>query len=359
MLKKETSASFVYVDVKRRTKKKTFFNQIDQIINWTKISQELNKKIKRSNKDSYGRPAYAPIILFKMMLLQIWYNLSDESVEEMVNDTLSANEFCGLKVEDTVPDHSTLSRFRKELTELKIMDKLLNKINKQLKKHNLILQAGVIVDATITESPYVDTNPQYEITQDREDEEDVEEVKEEEKEEKLTISDLKKHPSNAVDAEAKWLKKGKKTYFGYKQHVASDINGMILSVHTVAANEYEGKGLSPLLNKLIKETPPKSLFTDKGYSSKTNRDLLKSHGIKDRIQKKGCRDNPLSYWAKQFNKIAGKTRYAIERTFGGIKKWFGGGICRYKGLCKTHTQHIIQAIAYNLKRAPGLLLKTV
>jgi len=352
MLKKETSASFVYIDVKRRTKKKAFFTQIDQIINWTKISQELNKKIKRSNKDSYGRPAYAPIILFKMMLIQIWYNLSDESVEEMVNDTLSANEFCGLKVEDRVPDHSTLSRFRKELTELKIMDKLLNKINKQLKKHRLILQTGVIVDATITESRYVDTNPTYEIIQDREEEE-------EEEEEELTLSDLERYSSNAVDSEARWLKKGKKTYFGYKQHVASDINGMILSIHTVAANEYEGKGLSPLLSKLIKEKIPESIYTDKGYSSKTNRELLKSHGIKDRIQKKGCRDNPLGYWSKQFNKLTSKTRYAIERTFGGIKKWFGGGICRYNGLCKTHTQHVIQAIAYNLKRAPGLLLKTI
>lgn len=153
----------------------------------------------------------------------------------MVNDSISANEFCGLKEEDTAPDQSTLSRYRKELTELNKMDKLLNKINKQLKKHKLILQAGrSLLDATITESPYVDKNPTYEIPNDRE-EKEIEETQ-----------DLKRIYPNGVDKEGKWLKKGNKCYFGYKQHVASDRNGMILSIHTISANEYEGKGLSPL-----------------------------------------------------------------------------------------------------------------
>ena len=347
MLKKETPSSFVHYDVQRRTKKKVFFKQIESIVNWTKISQELNKKIKRAHKDAYGRAAYAPIVLFKMMLLQTWYSLSDEGVEEMVNDSISANEFCGLKVEDTVPDHSTLSRFRKELTELKIMDKLLNKINKQLKKHKLILNQGAIVDASITESPYKDKNPTYEIPNDRE-EKEIEETQ-----------DLERIYPNGVDGEGKWLKKGNKCYFGYKQHVASDRNGMILSIHTVSANEYEGKGLSPLLKKLLSENMIKELYTDKGYSSKINRELLSTMGIKDRIQKKGARNRPLKKMEKKFNNLVGKTRYVIERTFGGIKKWFNGGVCRYKGKAKTHTQHIMQAIAYNLKRSPGLVLKQV
>ena len=55
--------------------------------------------------DAAGRPAYNPLVLFKMMLLQTWYNLSDMGVEDMVNETLPANAFCGLRVEDTVPDH--------------------------------------------------------------------------------------------------------------------------------------------------------------------------------------------------------------------------------------------------------------
>ena len=349
MIKKDTAASFYYYDVKRRTKKKEFFRQIDSIINWKKISQILNKKLNRSHIDVYGRPCYAPIILFKMMLLQTWYNLSDEGVEEMVNDTLSANEFCDLKVEDRVPDHSTLSRFRKELTELNLMDQLLNKINIQLKKHQVIVNYGsAIVDATITESPWKDRIPTYRISEDREDEE-----KEEKEKPILKMERIRRKGS---DGEGKWLKKGKKTYYGYKQHVASDKSGMILGVHTVPANEYEGKGLDPLLRKIQKTNKILEVSTDKGYTSKHNSELLKRLKIKDRLQRKAKINSPLSRWEKKFNKSISKYRYVIERTFGSCKKWFKGGIARYKGLLKVHTQHIMQAIAYNLKRSPGIIM---
>ena len=164
----ELKGSFVGVDVKRRTRKKIFFDRVNKLINWDILSKELNKVIKRSHLNAAGRPAYPPVLLFKMMLLQTWYGLSDEGVEEMVNDSFSANEFCGLRVEDTVPDHSTLSRFRKELTEKKAMDRLLKKINQQLKKHGAIITGGTaMVDATITESPWEDRFPTYEIPLDR------------------------------------------------------------------------------------------------------------------------------------------------------------------------------------------------
>lgn len=340
MLKKLSAHSFVYYDVKRRTKKKLFFAQINQIINWNKISQELNKKIKRSNIDAYGRPAYPPIILFKMMLIQTWYKLSDEAVEEMINDSISANEFCDLKIEDTVPDHSTLSRFRKELTELKIMDKLLNKINRQLKKHMILITSGTIVDATITESPWKNSQPHY-MSEDRKEEKEY---------------NFEKKPKKGSDAQGKWLKKGKKCYFGYKQHVGTNHEGLILGVHTVPANEYEGKGLEPLINKIKEEHEIKDVSTDKGYSSKSARAYLIKNKIKDRIQRKARKNTPLGYWEKRFNKLISMYRYKVERTFGSCKSWFGGGIARYKGKSKVHTQHIMQAIAYNLKRSPKLLI---
>jgi transposase, IS5 family len=91
------------------------------VIDWTLFEKERYKVCKRAIADAAGRPAHNPLVLFKMMRLQTWYNLSDMGVEDMVNDTLSANAFCGLRVEDTVPDHSTLSRFRSELTEKRAM----------------------------------------------------------------------------------------------------------------------------------------------------------------------------------------------------------------------------------------------
>ena len=88
------------------------------------FEQELYKVGKCSVMDAAGQPVYNPLFLFKMMLLQTWYNVSD-----MVNENLAANAFCGLRVADTVPDPSTLRRFRSELSEKRAMNRLLTKLN--------------------------------------------------------------------------------------------------------------------------------------------------------------------------------------------------------------------------------------
>jgi transposase, IS5 family len=72
-----------------------------------------------------------------MLLLEIWYNLIDPGVEDLVNDSLGALRFCGLTLEDDVPDHRTVSRFRSELVRKKAHDRLLRKINDQLNKKGL------------------------------------------------------------------------------------------------------------------------------------------------------------------------------------------------------------------------------
>jgi len=83
MIKQRIPGSFVSVDVTRRSK----------LIDWAIFEKELHKVCKRSIQDAAGRPAYSPLVLFKMMLLQTWYSLSDMGVEDLVNDTLSANAF--------------------------------------------------------------------------------------------------------------------------------------------------------------------------------------------------------------------------------------------------------------------------
>ena len=87
------------------------------------------------------------------MLLPTWYNLSDMGVEDMVNDTLSANAFCGLRVEDTVSDHSTLSRFRSELSDKRAMNRLLTKLNSQFEQHGITVRKSGMIDAPITPTP--------------------------------------------------------------------------------------------------------------------------------------------------------------------------------------------------------------
>ena len=343
--------SFSEFYVERRTRKGTFLHQINEIIDWTPIEKEINKVYKKG-KSVDGRPSYPGILLFKMQLLQIWYQLSDPGVEDLVNDSLSAMRFCGLDLEDDVPDHSTLSRFRSELVAKKAYDRLLRKINNQLKQRGIMVKQGrAKVDASITDSPW---NPkgkkEYEIANDRE--EDNRAQNDEIKEEQHQKLIAKEKPG--VDSEGRWVKKRGKLFYGYKRHIAVDEDGLVEAVHTTTANEHDSHGLESVLKKVPKKKK-KEVLADKGYKVPNNDNYLKASKIKNRIQHKAYRNRPLTPWEKEFNKIISKYRYKVERTFGGMSRWFGAGIARYKGMKKVHGQHVMEAIAYNLKRSPKLV----
>jgi IS5 family transposase len=168
-----------------------------------------------------------------MMLLQTWYNLSDMGVEDMVNDTLSANAFCGLRVEDTVPDHSTLSRFRSELSEKRAMNRLLAKLNNQLEHHGIEVRQGGIIDASITPTAH---KPKGKATY-------------------LLPNDpntpLTKSVQPGVDPEARWVKKGGKLQYGYKRHYLAEAQeGLVLAVHTTPANVHDGQCMAACLDQV-------------------------------------------------------------------------------------------------------------
>ena len=106
--------------------------------------------------------------MFKILLLGIWYGLSDEALKERINDAISFSRFLGISMDKKVPDHSTISRFRSTLVKLEIMEKLFDLFNKQLKKKHLLTVKGVILDAIIVESPNTTSIiPDYEVADDR------------------------------------------------------------------------------------------------------------------------------------------------------------------------------------------------
>ncbi len=236
--------SFSQVYVERRTRKNTFLHQIDQIVDWTVLEKEINKVYKKGQSVD-GRPSYPGLLLFKMQLLQIWYNLSDPGVEDFVNDSLGSMRFCGLQLEDDVPDHSTLSRFRSELTSKKAYDRLLKKINNQLKKRGIMIKEGKAkVDASLTDTPLKPKGKkQYELASDREEED--RKYQDKQKEEKYHALLEKEKPG--VDSEARWVKKRGKLYYGYKRQIAVDGDGLVEGVHTTTANEHDSHGLEPVL----------------------------------------------------------------------------------------------------------------
>ncbi len=339
-LQKQPTLADTICDVRTRKIKKTFFTQINTLIDWDSIEKLIDTDYYRG-KSAVGQPSYSGLLLFKMCLLQIWYGLSDYEIEDRLNDSISFSYFCGMNIDQVAPDHSTLSRFRTALTKTNTFEKLFSSINSQLENHNIIVKTGLIVDASIVDTPLRPKGKtNHKVTEDRSEEE----------------VEITKDYAESVDKDGTWLKKRGVYHFGFKKHHVTDDQGLVVGVHTTTASKNEVANLEEVLDtvtiKLPEEIPLKA---DKGYQSKRNAELLKKRKLKNHILKKAYKNKPLTKWELKFNKLIGKTRFKVERTFGGIKRWFNGGLARYRGMGKMHTQNLMEAICYNLYRSPGII----
>lgn len=325
-------------DLRVRKIKQTFFEQMNLLIDWSSIKKLIDIDYQKGQSVT-GKPSYDGLLLFKICLLQNWYGLSDYEVEDRINDSISFSYFCGMSIEEVAPDHSTISRFRTALTKTKTFDKLFKLINSQLEAHQIIVKKGAIVDASVIDTPLRPKGKtNHKVTEDR-------------KEEKVEV---KKDYAQSVDKDGTWLKKRGKYHFGYKKHHVTDEEGLVLGVLTTTASVNEIANLEDVLDTAdLPEGIP--LKADKGYQSKKNNELLKKRKLKNHILKKAKKNKPLTKWEKKFNKLIGKTRFKVERTFGGIKLWFNGGTARYRGIEKMHTQNLMEAMCYNLYRSPGIV----
>jgi len=109
---KISSPGFADIFLGQRNVKQTFFSQINTVIDWAPIRAIIEVAYTKGY-NSTGRPGYDSLVLFKIELLRTWYGLSDGEVEDQVNNRLSLSRFAGLGMEDTVPDSTTVCRFRK------------------------------------------------------------------------------------------------------------------------------------------------------------------------------------------------------------------------------------------------------
>ncbi|WP_286848208.1 IS5 family transposase, partial [Sphingobacterium sp. UBA7253] len=220
-MEKTEKVSFVDYMVQRRKIKQEFFDQINTLVNWRPISNIINKHYHKG-ESKMGRPSYSGLVLFKMTLLQTWYGLSDYEVEDRINDSISFSRFVGISLDDSVPDHSVISRFRSSLTEKGVYENLFKELNKQLNKHKILVKRGAIVDASIVDSPLKPKGKViYEIESDRSEHPREDSELDKENSEQLLIQ----QESPGVDHEARWIKKAGKTRYGYKKHYVTDTEG--------------------------------------------------------------------------------------------------------------------------------------
>ncbi|MER8530002.1 transposase, partial [Mesorhizobium sp. M1272] len=126
----------------------TIFDLVSKELDWALIRTLLGQ---RSGPGS-GNTSYPAEALVRCLLLGVWHGLSDPALEAQIRDRLSFRRFAGFSLSDRTPDHSTLWRFREELTRERLIDKVFEEINRQLETKGLIIKRGTLVDATFLQA---------------------------------------------------------------------------------------------------------------------------------------------------------------------------------------------------------------
>ena len=168
----------------------------------------------RERKSNAGRPPYDCILLFKTIVLQRLYNLSDDQTEYQINDRMSFMRFLGLGLDDKVPDAKTIWLFKDTLTKAGIIDQLFSQFNRMLEERGIITHKGTIVDATFVDAP-----------RQRNSRDENEKIKNGE-----IPEEWKKNPHKMAqkDVDARWTKKRDETHYGYKNHVKMDADSKLI-----------------------------------------------------------------------------------------------------------------------------------
>lgn len=270
-----------------------------------------------------GRPPYRPLVMLRALLLQQWYGLSDPGLEEALSDRVSFRRFCGLALDEATPDETTLCRFRNGLKEAGLGEALFAEVSRQLDAAGFVLKTGTLIDASLVASavrpPRDGSTPKG-------------------------VESRSTH-----DPDANWTRRGKdrRLFFGYKLHVGVDQgSGLIRSRKLTPAKVYESEVADALV--LGDEG---AVYADKAYEKHARRDALKARGIKDRIQHRRSRmQRELPYWQGVRNKLIGRIRTAVERTFSVLKGRYRLSRMRYRGLTANSFHFDLVAIAYNLNR---------
>ena len=304
--------------VARRKGQNERLERIGELVNWGRIDQLLSAIYAAGE----GRPAYRPLVMVRALLLQQWYSLSDPELEEALSDRLSFRRFAGLSLEEEVPDHSTLSRFRSQLVKQGLSARVFDEINRQLERRGLMVKRGTLIDATLVAASVG------------------------------APRDAESTPGagSELDPDADWTqRKGGGSHFGYKAHVAVDQgSGLIRKALLTSAKVNDSEVADALICG-----DEQTVYADKAYDSSARRELLAAMGIGDGIMRRarwGTARNPEPELVAR-NASLSPIRSAVERSFAAMKQWYGYRRVRYRGLARNTLQLHLMCIAINLRRA--------
>jgi IS5 family transposase len=127
--------------------------RLNKAIEWKYFREIAEKTLNTGKMTNSGPKPYDPLLMFKILVLQRYYNLSDGQIEYQILDRLSFCRFLGLSLNDRVPDEKTIWDFRDRLVGKGLDKELFDQFAGLLEKHGLIAHEGKIIDASFVEAP--------------------------------------------------------------------------------------------------------------------------------------------------------------------------------------------------------------
>lgn len=305
-------------------------------INWESFRPIL-KRIRIDNPENYnnaGRKPYDEVFMFRVIILQSLYGLSDDQMEFQLKDRRSFERFVsGGDTLYQMPDAKTIWLYKERFKEHAISRKAFRKFNHQLDKANLMAKSGKIVDATFVEVPRQRNS--------RDENQHI-------KKEGTHPQDWSENKKRQKDVEARWTEKNNQKHFGYKNHVCVDKKRkFILDYGVSSAEVHDSQQLFNIVGKRRKDNEP--VWGDSAYRSEYIEKRLKRRGYISKIHEKGYRNKPLTDKQKERNTIKSRSRARIEHVFGSIK-WMNGKLLRCIGSSRVQEAIGMINLAYNMKR---------
>lgn len=286
---------------------------IAELIDWGPFEAALSS-IHSSRR---GEPAYPPLVMFKALLLQRWYQLSDPGLEEALYDRLSFRRFAGLALEDDTPDHSTIFRFREQLAARALMAPLLAELSRQLEAAGAVLKQGTLIDATLIQSAA--RRPR-----------------------------MNEDKTSPVDPDARFgtNNERRRYMFGYKLHVAVDAgSGLVRALATTPANVQE-----VALARSLVQGDELMVYADRGYDALWLHDHLAAQGIADGIMRRARSNQALDPEAIARNHALSLRRRTVEKLFGTLKRSYRLARLPHFNLARNATTLALACFAFNLRR---------
>jgi IS5 family transposase len=322
--------------------------RLNEAVNWELFRVQL-QSIRKN--ETVGRPSFDVVMMFKVMILQSLYNISDDLTEFFIRDRLSFMRFLGLDLTERVPDAKTIWKFREELTKAELIKPLFGQFDEYLAANGFEAKGGQLIDATIVEVP-IQHNTKEERKQ----------IKSGEK-----PTEWNKAKASQKDTDARWTKKNAKSFFGYKNHANVDESSKIIRDYDVSpANVHDsqkfeeivivgGNMAEPFDETKIAETEdtPKNnpkVYADKAYDSENIDKFLNRAHLEPQICRKAKRGAPLSESQQEENRKRSSIRVRVEHVFGAMYQKAHDLTIRTIGLPRAAAKIGLRNIAYNMTR---------